>query len=145
MSKLFQKPESIFQADVNDIMKTDPEANLIKDLISLQMFKDAEKDDKYLVLSELHRYLGTEKFMGVMDILAGKTLKFPEKDSFKETIQIALCWYYRQYRNYSWDEIKVLLNDEDLQTVKLGIKLNNLQKFINHYEDIKNARRSRNN
>ena len=80
-----------------------------------------------------------------MDILAGKTLKFPEKDSFKETIQIALCWYYRQYRNYSWDEIKVLLNDEDLQTVKLGIKLNNLQKFINHYEDIKNARRSRNN
>lgn len=138
--KLFESPKTIFQQDVNDIMKTRDETCLIEDLIGLQMFKDAEKDEKLLVLKELYNYLGTEKFMGVMDILAGKTVKFPSKDSFKETIQIALCWYYKRFRGYSWEQIKQLLHDDELQTVKFGIKVQNLQRFINHYEEIRVGR-----
>ena len=78
--------------------------------------------------------------MGVMNILAGKTIKFPQKDSFKETIQIALCWYYKKIKNYDWDTIKTLLKDDELSSVKFGIKIQNLQKFMLHYESIKNQR-----
>lgn len=139
-NKLFRKAETVFQADINSIVKTLPEVNLINDLIQLQMFKEGERDDRYLTLVELYNYLGVEKFMGIMDILAGKSIKFPAKDSFKETIEIALCWYYRNYRNYSWDEIKQLISDEDLQSVKLGIKINSLQRFMGKYEEIVDAR-----
>lgn len=135
--KIFEKPRTIFQQDVNDIMKDCDEINLIEDLIGLQLLKDAEKDEKLLVIKELYNYLGTEKFMGIMNILAGKTIKFPTKDSFKETIQIALSWYYRQYKGYDWDQIKTLLRDDELPAVKYGIKVQNLQRFINKYEEIR--------
>ena len=109
MSKdIFKKPLTVFQQNVNDIMNSDKSKDLVEDLIHLQMFKNAEKDEKQLVLVELYNLLGTEKFMEVMDLLAGKTIKFPQKDDFKETIQIALCYYYKQVKNYDWEEIKNL-------------------------------------
>ena len=137
---IFKNPKTIFQQDLNNIMKERDETALIEDLIGLQMLKDSEKDERLLVLRELFDYLGTEKFMGVMNILAGKTVKFPQKDSFKETIQIALCWYYKKIKNYDWDTIKALLKDDELSSVKFGIKIQNLQKFMLHYESIKNQR-----
>lgn len=137
---MFKNPRTIFQQDLNDIMKERDETALIEDLIGLQMLKDSERDERLLVLRELFDYLGIEKFMGVMNILAGKTVKFPQKDSFKETIQIALCWYYKKVKNYDWDTIKALLKDDELSSVKFGIKIQNLQKFMLHYESIKNQR-----
>lgn len=134
--KLFDKPKTIFQQDLNDIMKSCEEIDLIEDLIGLQMFKQAEKCPDFLALKELYNYLGTEKFMGAMDILAEKKIKFPSKESFKETIQIALCWYYRKYKNLDWPEIKGLLKDESLSTVRYGIKVQNLQNFIEKYSEI---------
>lgn len=127
---LFEKPRTVFQQNVNDLMKENPSKELIKDLIRLNMFKNAEKDEKLLVLAELYNLLGVEKFMDVMELLGGKTIKFPSKSSFKETIQIALCYYYRQYKNYSWDQIKELIQDDDLSSVKLGVRVQQLQRFI---------------
>ena len=138
MSKdIFKKPLTVFQQNVNDIMNSDKSKDLVEDLIHLQMFKNAEKDEKQLVLVELYNLLGTEKFMEVMDLLAGKTIKFPQKDDFKETIQIALCYYYKQVKNYDWEEIKNLINDEDLQSVKYGIRVQQLQCFINYYGELR--------
>lgn len=137
---IYEKPRTIFQQELNEIMKERPETDIITDLIGLQMLKDSEKDGKLLILRELFDYLGIEKFMGIMNILANKTVKFPDKNSFKETIQIALCWYYKKIKNYDWDTIKSLLKDDELSSVKFGIKLQNLQKFILHYESIKNQR-----
>lgn len=117
-------------------MKSCEEIDLIEDLIGLQMFKQAEKNPDFLALKELYNYLGTEKFMGVMDILAEKKIKFPSKESFRETIQVALCWYYRKYKNLDWPEIKALLKDDSLSTVKYGIKVQNLQTFMNKFSEI---------
>lgn len=127
---LFEKPRTVFQQNVNNLMKENPSKELVKDLIRLNMFKNAEKDEKLLVLAELYNLLGVEKFMDVMELLGGKTIKFPSKNSFKETIQIALCYYYRQYKNYSWDQIKELIHDDDLSSVRLGVRVQQLQRFI---------------
>lgn len=133
MGNLFEKPRTVFQQGVNDLLKENPSKELIKDLIRLNMFKNAEKDEKALVLVELYNLLGVEKFMDVMELLGGKTIKFPNKSDFKETIQIALCYYYRQFNNYSWDQIKTLIQDDDLSSVKLGVRVQQLQKFIDTY------------
>lgn len=141
--KLFEKPMTVFQQNINNIMKEDTSKDLIEDLIKLQMFKNTEKDDKQLVLVELYNLLGTEKFMDVMDLLAGKTIKFPPKEDFKETVQIALCYYYRNFKDYSWDQIRTLIADEDLRSIKFGIKVQQLQKFISYFGELKEQKDGR--
>lgn len=131
MDNLFNNPTTIFQQNVNNIMKENPCKELIEDLIRLNMFKNAEKDEKALVLVELYNLLGVDKFMDVIELLSGKTVKFPS--DFKETIQIALCYYYRQFKGYSWSQIKELIQDDDLSSIKLGVKVQQLQKFIDTY------------
>lgn len=138
--KLFNEPMTLFQQNVNEIMKESASKELIEDLIRLNMFKNAEKDEKQLVLVELYNLLGAEKFMDVMDLLEGKTIKFPHKTDFKETIQIALCYYYRQFKDYSWEEIKELIKDDDLSSVKLGVRVQQLQRFINKFGELRYRR-----
>lgn len=134
-NNLFEKPRTVFQQNVNNLIKENPSKELVKDLIRLNIFKNAEKDEKALALVELYNLLGVEKFMDVMELLGGKTVKFPNKSDFKETIQIALCYYYRQFNGYSWDQIKELIQDDDLSSVKLGVRVQQLQRFINEYSD----------
>lgn len=141
--KLFEKPMTVFQQNINSIMKEDMSKDLIEDLIKLQMFKNTERDDKQLVLVELYNLLGTERFMDVMDLLANKTIKFPAKEDFKETIQIALCYYYRNFKDYSWEQIRTLIADEDLQSIKFGIKVQQLQKFISYFGELKEKKDGR--
>lgn len=137
---LFKEPMTLFQQNVNNIMKESASKELIEDLIRLNMFKNAEKDEKQLVLVELYNLLGPENFMDVMDLLEGKTVKFPRKADFKETIQIALCYYYRQFKNYSWEQIKELIKDDDLSSVKLGVRVQQLQRFINKFGELRYRR-----
>ena len=130
---LFNKPRTVFQSTVNELMSENNCTELIKDLIHLNMLKNGEKDEKQLVFVELYNLLGLEKFMETMELLGGKTIKFPNKADFKETIQIALCYYYRQFKDYSWDQIKGLIQDDDLSSVKLGVLVQQLQRFIDYY------------
>ncbi len=130
--KAFKKPYTVFQEKLNDILVDKPSTDVIKDLIEIQMFKNAEKDEKLLVLVELYNLLGLDKFYEVMDLLAGKTVKFPPKDDFKETIQIALSYYYKNFEGLKWDQIKEKLGDDELQTVKLGIKCTQLKKLMDY-------------
>lgn len=132
-------PTTIFQQKINTILRNDPVKDAILDLFELQMYKNASKNNKAFTFIELYNLLGLEKFMEVMDILAGKTIKFPTREDFKETLQIALCYYYKKYRNYSWDDIKAKLGG-DLQTVKFGIKTSQLDLFIKYIGDRVEAR-----
>ena len=73
-----------------------------------------------------------EKFVEVMELLGGKTVKFPNRDDFKETIEIALAYYYRNFRDYDWAKIKELIGDKDMSTVKFGAKMQQMKKFIDY-------------
>lgn len=139
--KLFKKPMTLFQQNVNNIMEDNASKDLIEDLIRLNMFKNAEKDEKQLVLVELYNLLGTERFMDVMDLLAGKTVRFPKKEDFRETVQIALSYYYKQFRDYSWTDIKELMKDDTISPVKMRVKVGQLQKFINYFSELRAAKK----
>lgn len=130
--KIFSTEYTVFQKKINKIMSEKPCKELIESLIELQLYKNAEKDDKKLVFVELYNLLGTEKFYEVLNLLAGKTIKFPEKNDFKETIQIALSYFYKEYYDYEWDKIKDLIGDEEMSTVKFGIKIQQLSRFMDY-------------
>jgi len=140
-SKVFQKPKTTYQQRINEIIVDDPTTALVKDLIQLQLFKNAEKNEDMFRLVELYNLLGVEKFADVLNLFAGCTVKFPQKDDFRETINIALCYYYKTFRKKSWNEMKEILEDDTLQTVKYGIKVQQLQRFMDYIADMSEQRR----
>ena len=115
-------------------MSDDPTKDLIMDIFELQMYKSADKDNKGMVMVELYNLLGFEKFVEVVELLGGKTIKFPPRDEFKELVETALAYYYRTFRGYDWTKIKELIGDTEMSSVKFGSRMQQLSKFITYLE-----------
>lgn len=93
--------------------------------------KVAEKDEDLLVYTEIYKLLGVEKFTELITLVDGATLSFPSKEEFKETVTTVLCYYFRDVEKKEWPEIKALLGDPDLNTIKYGIRATAFASFIN--------------
>ena len=132
---LYKQPKTIFQDRINEIVESTVASEIIKDLIHLQMFKSAEKNSKNLALVEIFNLLGVEKFTELIDLLDGKTIKFPTKDTLKEYVIIALCFYYKKYFGRTWPEIKEIIGDDKLKSIKYGLRVQNLETFIKYLQD----------
>lgn len=135
MNTLFKSPSNIFQQNINEILRDEKSVDLINDLIEIQMVKDSEKNENNKVFIELYNLLGPDKFYDVIHLLAGKTIKFPERDSFEEIIKIVTSYYLKVLKNKDWKSIKELFNDESLKTIKYGIKINQLQLYLSYLEN----------
>ena len=132
---LYKQPKTIFQDRINEIVESTVASEIIKDLIHLQMFKSAEKNSKNLALVEIFNLLGVEKFTELIDLLDGKTIKFPTKDTLKEYVIIALCFYHKKYFGKTWAEIKEIIGDDKLKSIKYGLRVQNLETFIKYLQD----------
>jgi hypothetical protein len=130
IKKPFKTPKTLFQQRINDIIKDEDSLKLFEDLIELHLFKNAEKNQTMIGLVEIYNLLGLEKFMDLIALMENKTIKFPSLESFQETIEVALCFYLKQYKDKDWKEIKDIVQDEDFASIKVGIKIQQLQKFI---------------
>jgi len=128
--KLFNEEKSLFQKKINNILKDNPVKDVVEDLIKLHYLRTASKNENQLVLVEIYNLLGSEMFAELIELVNGKTISFPDIDSFKESVNIALCYYFKYLKHKKWDEIKQLLQDDDISSIKYGINCNKLQQFI---------------
>lgn len=133
-TEVFELPKSVFQQKINEIMSDSPTKDLILDIFELQMFKSADKDNKSMIMVELYNLLGFEKFVEVVELLGGKTIKFPTRVEFKELIETTLAYYYKTFRGYDWNRIKDLIGDSEISSVKFGSRIQQLSKFITFLE-----------
>ena len=83
-----------------------------------------------LCFTEMYNLLGLEKFTALVSLIDGKTITFPTKEEFKESIILVLCYYYHIMEGRSWKEVKSLLGMPDVNFIKYGIKLNKMKDFI---------------
>ena len=126
---IFESPENLLEQKINETLQ-EPEETLVSSLIELSLLKDSKKSRDTLVFSELYNLLGLESFTEVIQLLSGKTITFPTQESFKETILMVLCYYYRYVCGKSWEEVKSLVMEPDLQTAKFGIRCKQLHTFL---------------
>lgn len=126
---MYSHPKSVFQQKLKESLDSET-TGVISDLIRLSLLKMAEKDEDLIIYTELYNLLGAEKFTETIDLIDGRTLSFPEKEEFKETVITVLCYYYKNVLNKDWDEIKALLGDPDLNTIKYGIRSQSFGNFI---------------
>ena len=144
VDRLFDKPRTTFQDDVNSIMTDDKTKRVIEDVLHLLMFKRAERDDKLLPLVEIYNLLGPEKFAELVDLVNGKTVSFPSREEFRETVQVALCYFERHLMGKKWAEVREILHDPELASIKMSAKTSALQRFLEFFADRMNSRRKAN-
>lgn len=126
---MYNDPKSILQQRLKETLDTSA-STVVSDLIKLSLLKLAEKDEELVIYSEIYNLLGVEKFSELISLIDGRTLSFPSKDEFKDTITTVLCYYYRTVENKDWEEIKSLLGDPDLNTIKFGIRATSFGSFL---------------
>ena len=53
----------------------------------------------------------------------------------KEYVIIALCFYHKKYFGRTWPEIKEIIGDDKLKSIKYGLRDQNLETFIKYLQD----------
>jgi len=138
---IVQEEKSLFQKKINKILKENPVEEVIKDLIKLHYLRLASKNEDQYVLVEIYNLLGSELFAELIEVVNGRNVSFPDRESFKETVQIALCYYFKYIKHKKWDEIKEILQDDEVSSIKYGINCNKMNQFITEMADrIKNGK-----
>ena len=127
---MYSEPKTVLQQKLRDTLDVKSSA-LVSDLIKLSLMKLAEKDENLLIYTEIYNLLGIEKFTELISLVNGRPLVLPSKEDFKDTINTVLCYYYRTVEDKDWEEIKQLLADPDLNTIKYGIRATTFADFIN--------------
>ena len=124
--KLFSETKSAWESQLDDLFskKSDSEIELIFEIVSLIM-NNGNSDN----VQNLYALLDLENFIRVITLFDGKTVKFPSKQSLKETFIWALCYYYKEIKNLSWKEIEKLIPYE-ISTISYGIRIKQLNKYI---------------
>lgn len=126
---MYSTPKNILQLKINEALGQNEE-DMISDLIKLCLMKPASKNQDFLVYTEIYNLLGLEKFTDLISLLDGRTVKFPTKEEFKDTVLTVLCYYYRNVLNLEWDEIKDKLGIPDINTIRQGIRSSQYEAFL---------------
>lgn len=127
MAKQFKAPNDVFEAQIDDLFSrhSKGEMELIFQVLSLIIFQSTNNDN----LSNLYHSVDLENFVKVLSVFDGLEVKFPSKKKLKDWLLFALCYYYRDIEQMSWDEIKKIL-PFDISSISYGIKIRNLNKFV---------------
>ena len=119
------------QQHLKEQLSSDKEtSHVIEELIKLSLLKNASKDEDLVVFAEVYKSLGVEKFTTLINLIDGRTLEFPTKEEFKELLITVLCYYYKEVENKDWDDIKSIIGDPDLNSIKHGIRASALGNFL---------------
>lgn len=118
---LYDEPKNLLEKKLNEILKNQRDEDLLTDIVRLSTMKSARKDESLLAITELFDLLGSDKFAEVIALMDGRTVTFPTKDNFRQTMLIATTYYLKDVCGMSWADIKATLSDPTLNTVKIGI------------------------
>ena len=132
--RLFENETSVFKNKLNNILTDKPQADLVRDILTLLLLRNSYKDEKILKLIDVYNAVGLDNFMSIIEAFNGETISFPSVEEFKEAINTSVAYYYKHVQNKSWKEIKEIL-DTDESFVKCGISCSKLEIFISELED----------
>lgn len=136
---IYNNEKSLFQKSVNDIFTKDTETDLVEDILKLQLHKMYGESKKDSTLIDIYKLLGMEKFCQLIDIINGRTIKFPTKDSLKETVQVAICFFEKNFKNKDIKDTSDLIIDNSTSPTKIGRKVKSLEDYIEKFTQIRNG------
>lgn len=128
--KLFTNPREVFEEQLNDLFLTSDNSEVDQVIRTLSLIIHAEEGFKNKNdLIELYNLLGLEGFVSVLSLFEKRTITFPSMEIIRENIILAVIFYYKEMKNYSWSEIKDIVPFE-FSSISYAFKLKKLNSFI---------------
>lgn len=124
----FKTPTEVFEKQLDELFsrKSDSEIDTIFRIVSLVINNDYSNNTD---LRDLYRVIDLESFVKVVSIFENRSVKFPSKNSVKESLMLALCYYYKEIEGWSWEQIKNSL-PFDISSISYGIRIKSLDRFL---------------
>ena len=139
MEKVYTNPRSLFEQKINNILSRESKSSaLFEDIFKLQQIYTFEKlrntqksdTDAWKSLMQIFISVGSIEFAKMISILGGKTITFPTEEDYRDSIITALCYYYKEIEHLEWNKIKEKIDVNKLNTIKYGIRVQQLKSFI---------------
>lgn len=118
---------NVFAAQVEELFKrkTESESEQILRLVSIILSSGSDSSD----LVDLYNAVGIQKFALLIHLFDGQTVKFPTSVDVQETIILAFCYYYKEVKGMTWDEIRETLPFE-ISASSYGSRIGKLNQFM---------------
>lgn len=128
--KLFTNPKEVFEEQLNDLFLASDNSEVDQVIRSLSLIIHAEENFKNKNdMIELYNLLGLDGFVSVLSLFEKRTITFPSMEIIRESIILAVIFYYKEMKNYSWNEIKSIVPFE-FSSISYAFKLKKLNAFI---------------
>ena len=126
-NSLFDNPETVFEEQINELFSeaADDDSNVILEALTIILYQNQKNTD----LVELYKLIGIDGFVKVISLFEDRTVKFPSSGEVKESLILALCYYYREIKGLSWPEIRAKLPFE-ISPHSYGIRIKSLNRFV---------------
>ena len=127
MSRVFYSPKEILEQKIESLFssKDDNEIDVIFRILSIFLFQNENNED----ILNLYNVLDLESFVKVVSLYEGRSVKFPEKRELRSMLLFSFCYYYKEIKGMSWEEIKDKIPFE-ISSISYGIKIKNFNKYL---------------
>lgn len=126
----YDEPKNLLESRLNEILKTERDESLMDDILRLSLMKSARKNESQLALVEAYELLGADRFVELISLMGGREVKFPSKEDFRTTVLVATTYYLKDICGMNWNDIKSILSDPTLNTVRIGINDSQLSSWL---------------
>lgn len=127
MTPFTTPPKNVFHAQAGALFKRQAESETDQLLRLISIILQFNGNDSDLV--DLNRVLGLEKFTEVVNKFDGRTVKFPTAEEIHETVVLAFCYYYKEVKQMTWEQIHEALPWE-VSPVSYGTQIKKLSTFM---------------
>lgn len=129
MEKLvFKKKNDVWEQKLTSLFEEKPQKDIDRflNVVGLILYSRESFTD----LSALYNELSLESFSKLINLLGGRTIKFPKKEELREAIELATVFYYRECLGVKdYKKIKDLVPFE-VNSIAVGKKLMNLNSTV---------------
>lgn len=121
-------------------MNYDSDDSRIMSLFNLILADTTHNNKDILNLYKLLPNL--EEFVKVIKLFSGRKVKFPTEEEINECMTLALIYYYRYEKGYTWEEVKKIV-PQDFNPIGYAAKISGfntqLKKKINKFLELSNG------
>lgn len=140
---VYKNPKTILEDSINDLFKfRDKEENdFLFKIINIILLKNSHNSDMSSLLKIVNDY---DLFAQIIHLFSGRKIEFIEPELLKDTILLAVCYYYKRILLKDWDEIQKYFGSIKLDKLSLSHKMYNIdiwvrQKIQEEYRELKKS------
>ena len=128
---MIEDPNELWEKRLNSLFakKDKTEVEKFLDIVSIIIYMD----DKCKDISDLYSIVDLDNFVKIVNLFSGRTIHFPEKKDIKDSIELALLFYYKNIQKItSYKDLKGLniIDEKDFSSISIGKRLNKLNEQI---------------